>query len=235
MAGNSADHKNGKDSKEGKPKRKTIKVEIPLPHVHLRSALRKGARSIRKSGRTLKKKLSVDEDDVKRPWNLPKHHNAAKTKHMHQAMSRRELFFGSILVAAVLIAIVMTRPGNFIVSDSPAGEDEPPFGWGTLPQIREKISFAGYIDNYLIYGDREIALTGFLKSELSEAPGEGMSVYKYYIVDDYGREIGLIELGVLPRSLFVKNATTEDLYNVTGIVKVRYAGFDLKVESVEKA
>jgi hypothetical protein len=62
-----------------------------------------------------------------------------------------------------------------------------------------------------------------------------MGVYQYYIVDDYGNEISLVDLGVLQRSLFETGATTRDVYTVKGIVKVRYAGFDLRVTSIEKA
>jgi hypothetical protein len=155
-------------------------------------------------------------------WNS--HH--PKRKHMHQVMTRRELAAGSVLVAAVLIVIVLTSHGSLVLQESPSGG---------LPQMREKISFDRYINGYLEFGNSEVALRGFLRSMVVEAPGAGMGVYEYYIVDDYGKEIRLIELGVLQRSLFQKDATTEDLYNVTGIIKTKYAGFDLKVESIEKS
>ncbi|MFH0956521.1 MAG: hypothetical protein V1813_01520 [Candidatus Aenigmatarchaeota archaeon] len=155
-------------------------------------------------------------------WNS--HH--PKKKHMHEVMSKRELAAGSVLVAAVLIVIVMTSHGSLVLQGSPSGG---------LPQMRAKISFDRYINDYLYYGDREVALQGFLRSRTVAAPGAGMGVYEYYIVDDYGKEIHLIDLGVLQRSLFSTDATTVDLYNVTGIIKTRYAGFDLRVESIEKS
>jgi hypothetical protein len=217
---------NSKESKGEKQKRRTIKVEVPVPRVPVPSAA-KIRHHARRGHERVKRSLSAPE---RHAWNTPGAHERRKM----------ELAVGATVVAIVVIlVIVFSGPAEW--RSPPAsgpdawGGENAPSGWPSLDDLRPRISFERYISGYLYYGDQTISLQGFLRNRIEDAPGGGMGVYEYYLVDDYGSEISLIDLGVLQRSLFVSNGTTADIYNVTGVVKVRYAGFDLRVSSIERA
>ncbi len=62
-----------------------------------------------------------------------------------------------------------------------------------------------------------------------------LGVYVYKVVDDYGNAIQLSGLTSQQRSLFVKGEVTQEVFEVSGTLKAGYAEFEIIVDSITPA
>lgn len=96
--------------------------------------------------------------------------------------------------------------------------------------VELKSSFDDYLKNKDKYDSTVINLTGFLRYKLEGTGNSG--IFKEVIVDDFGKEIDLVNIPNLYRKYFVKRETTKELYNVTGTFKRTFKGANIDVDKI---
>lgn len=202
-----------------KKKRKTIKIEIPVPEP-LQKVRKPRAEDLGKIKGSVPK-----ADEIKRA--LPK-----KDEVLRFYRQNRNLVLAAAVVIAAIIAVSF-----FLISYQPATDSGQPYVPTKVNRTRTvtvtvpvNLSFDEYLKNYVVYEDLEISVTGFLKREIKWGLGGGsMGTYTYSVVDDFSKEINLTGLSSSQKALFPANGTSEGLFRVTGLVRLRYMGFDLEV------
>jgi hypothetical protein len=213
-----------------KKKRKTIKIEIPIPDVRTPKSgdlekLKKGT-----SDKFEEIKISLPEKvgDIKE--SIPE-----KEKIIDFVQVNKKLVSGLVVVIAAIIVVSF-----FLLSYQPMLQGN---GNQTATRVTRtetvtvtvplNLSFDEYLENYVDYEDQQITVTGFIKRDIKWAlGGGGMGTYTYAVIDDFDNEINLIDLTSKQKSVFPPNGTSEDLYRVSGLVKLKYMGFDLDVLEV---
>jgi hypothetical protein len=83
-------------------------------------------------------------------------------------------------------------------------------------KIEENISFNSFLNNKQEYNNKIVSLKGFLRHKLVNISGKDISLWVYFIVDDYDNEIILTKINTQQERLFVLKGTTKEIYNVTG-------------------
>jgi hypothetical protein len=203
-----------------KKKKKTIKVEIPVPDMPSASKISKTVKEsvdAEKVHETIKKNIPKEEIEKTRVF-LEKNYKPV-----------------SVVVVAVIAIIVVSfslPPQSPQIDQTLVG----PQYQKIMVDVPAAISFSDYLENYQNYADQEVSILGFLLNRLEQAGGTGsLSVYAYYMIDDFDSEIHLTGLDTGEKAKFVRDGITEDLYDVKGIIKTKYAGFDLEVTSITPA
>ncbi len=104
---------------------------------------------------------------------------------------------------------IKTQPVNKTISE-------------TVPQ---QLSFIDHLNDKERYPDGAvISLRGFLRYGLPKGVTSG--AYAYFIVDDFGKEIVLIDLADAQKQFFKKGQMTAEIYEVTG--KIKHQNNELK-------
>jgi hypothetical protein len=195
-----------------KRKKKSIKIEIPLPDLPSTSEI----------------KESVDTDEVQRI--IKKNLSGAEIAKARKFAEKnyKLLLLAVVAVIAVAIAASAGPPAQY---QAPSAEG--PVYQTVTTDVPQVMSFDEYLVNYEGYADQGVSINGFLLNRLEQGGGTGaIGVYAYYLVDDYGNEIHLTGLTTSEKAVFVRNNVTEGLYEVTGTIKTKYGGFDLEVTSI---
>jgi hypothetical protein len=87
-----------------------------------------------------------------------------------------------------------------------------------------KISFSAYVNHPRDYQDKNLVLTGYLRSGLPL--GESTGATQYFLVDDYGLRVRLRNYEQYMPLFRVQDNTT---YTVNGTWKKEYYGYGLSV------
>jgi len=196
-----------------KKRKKTIKIEITVPEFFYR----------------LRKPQATDVEKIKA--SLPRNEKMTRFVRENNKL---------VCVAVVVIAAIIVVSFMFLANYQLPAEPEE----GYVPQkvnrtktvtvtVPVNMSFEEYLENSVNYEDEIVTVTGFLKNDIMWAKGAGgLGTYIYSVVDDFEKEINLTGLTARHKSLFVQEGITEELFNVTGQVKLKYMGFDLEVSSI---
>jgi hypothetical protein len=201
-----------------KKRKKTIKIEIPVPEVRKPQA---------KDLDKIKKSLPGKVEELK--TYVPRNEKAEKF-----VRDNRNLLIAAVVVVAAMIVT------SFMISYFPPAEEQPDAGPRLVNRTKTvmvtvpvNISNEEYIDNIVNYEDQTITVTGFLQKGIKWGQGGGgMGTYTYSVLDDFDNEINLTDLTTREKSFFVEDGATAELYNVTGKVLLKYAGFDLSVSDI---
>lgn len=214
-----------------KKKRKTIKIEIPVPELpkKLPDKLPKklpGKEEIAKSVDLEKSKEAIRK-------NIPKQVDVEMIK--QRLMQNRSLAKAAAVVIVAIIGISVILYAQSLPPSSPLPRKV--YSTKTVTEtVPVNLSFADFIAGYLDHEDESVTVMGFLVDRIQAAPGGGtMGIHYYYVMDDSGNEIHLTDLSSRDKGMFAVDGKTEGLYNVTGVVRTKFQGFDLEVTGIAPA
>lgn len=188
-----------------KKKRKTVKVEIPVPDL---SSPKLNNKHIKKAAKSL--------DDF----------------HGTMQKNTKNLVYLAVIVVAVVA--IYSFSGALQVDEEELSQ-EPQFRTVTdeihetlsfsdyMENFRAYDGSSVTLKGMLSY-----------KLEAGSGQGT-LGVYVYRLVDDMGNEIGLSSLTSQQRTLFVRDVVTEEVFEVTGTIEVDYMDFEIAVESITPA
>jgi hypothetical protein len=218
-----------------KKKKKTIKIEIPVPEP-LQDIRKPKAEDLDK----IKESIPTTEE-IKRslPKRLPNKDDAYRLKDYICNLYRE---YPRHVMAAVVIVAAIIVVGFFLSYQPPAADTGGPAGPTKVNRTKVvtvtvpvNLSFGEYLENYVEYEDAEISVIGFIKRDIKWGMGGGtMGTYTYAVVDDFGNELNLTELSARQKTMFPDENMSESLYRVTGMVRLKFRGFDLEVSSINE-
>jgi len=208
-------------------KRKSISISVPVPSLPSMPKVN-GPRLARTSKKMIR---GLEQQSTK--GSLAVTAAARKSKKLLKNIDIHSTE-GRLAVAAVLVIAAMASLAVYYFSFS--GPDREP---APTPVQRLRIVTVivpGNISNedYFLdpgrFSDTEVTVKGMLYSKSFVSPGSGiMSVYSYYLDDDFGRRMNLTGLSAQQQALFPTNGSTQAIYEVRGIIRVKFEGFYLQV------
>jgi len=210
-------------------RRKSISISVPVPSMPsmpkvngLRLA-RKSKKMIRGLGQQSAKGGIAVTAAAKRSRKLFRTLNPQSTK-------------GRLVVTAVLAIAAIASLAVYLNSFyGPPGPDGSPGPVQRMRIVTEVVPGNISNEDYFLdpgrYSDSQVNAMGMLFSKSVASPGSGiMSVYSYYLLDDFGRKMNLTGLNAQQQALFPANgSTTQAVYDVIGTIRLRYEGFSLQV------
>ncbi|UCD02820.1 MAG: hypothetical protein JSV63_03485 [Candidatus Aenigmatarchaeota archaeon] len=210
-----------------KKKKKTIKIEIPVPEMPSASEITKSM-DPEKVHKTIKEKIPKEE--IEKTAKFIEKYIPKEEIEKARMFAEKNIKPLAVVVVAIIAVIVVA----FSQSSQPQqGTVTGPVYQTITVEVPVEITFDEYLQNYQSYAGQEVTVVGFLLNRLEQGGGAGtLGIYAYYMVDDLNGEIHLTGLDAIEKALFTKGNLTKGLYEVSGVIKTKYGGFDLEVTSI---
>ncbi len=212
---------------KGVRRRKSVTITVPVPS--LPSVPKVSGPKLARGSRKLLRSMDYQSAKGRHAVTSAARRSGKLLRRLDIHSTEGRLVVAILLVAATITSLAVCYFSFYVPDRSP--------GSGPVQRMRlVTVVVPGNISNedYFIdpgrYGDMEVSVKGMLQSRSFVSPGSGiMSVYSYYLVDDFGRKMNLTGLSAQQQALFPQNNRTEAVYEIRGIIRVKFEGFYLQV------